>query len=231
VYIGLESVLPESLKEVSKSFNKPANYERILNYLDSSGIYPVTGFIYGMDSDKKGVSQRTWDVVQHWPPSTIPVFSPLTPLPGTPQFAKFRLEGRLEEKHWMNYKPYAAAFQPKQMTGDELTAEIRSSWGLAYSPAAIHSRLIRTRNRPFFERLIVFVANLCFRGVFFPQMDWKAWFHLFWENRKSFFEIFFRSRRWTKRAHLAPLPTPEGKIVSKIPPRILPMGELPGETS
>ena len=106
----------------------------------------------------------------------------------------------------MKYRPYAAAFQPMKMTGDELTKEIRSGWGFAYSPAAIYSRLLRTRNRPFFERLIVFVANLCFRGVFFPQMNWRAWVQLFWENKRSFYEIFFRSRSWTKRAHLNPLP-------------------------
>jgi radical SAM superfamily enzyme YgiQ (UPF0313 family) len=210
VYIGLESVLPEALKEVSKPFNKPASYDRILRYLDGSGIYPVTGFIYGMDSDTKGVAQKTWDVARHWPPSTIPVFSPLTPLPGTPQFAKFRSEGRLLENHWMNYRPYTAAFVPKQMTGEELRDEINAGWAMAYGPQAIYDRMRRTRNRPFFERLIVFVANLCFRGVFFPQMNWKAWVRLFFENRRSFYEIFFHSRRWNKRAHLVP-PTPSRK--------------------
>lgn len=217
VYIGFESVLPASLKEVSKSFNKPATYERTLKYLDGSGIYPVTGFIYGMDSDAKGVAQKTWDVVRHWPPSAIPVFSPLTPLPGTPQFAKFRQEGRLRESHWMDYKPYSAAYVPKQMTGEELNQEIRSGWGMAYSPEAVYDRMRKTRNRPFFERLIIFVANLCFRGVFFPQMDWKAWFKLFWQNRRSFYEIFFRSRRWTKREHLLPLPKPAVELRASLP--------------
>src|SRR5262245_33102572 len=148
VYIGLESVIPSALKEVSKSFNKPCNYKRILEYLDRSGIYPVTGFIYGMDSDQRGVAAQTWEVIRHWPPSAIPVFSPLTPLPGTPQFAKFRQEKRLVENHWMHYRPYATAFQPKNMNGDELYAEIRSAWGTAYSPSAIHHRLRQMRNRP-----------------------------------------------------------------------------------
>ena len=205
VYIGLESVIPSALKEISKSFNKPANYERILQYLDGSGIYPVTGFIFGMDSDQKGVADSTWDVIRHWPPSAIPVFSPLTPLPGTPQFAKFRQEGRLLENHWMNYKPYATAFLPKQMSGEELHLELRSAWAMAYAPGAIFDRMRKTRNRPLFERLIIFVANLCFRGVFFPQMNGRAWLKLFWENRRSFYEIFFRSRRWTKREHLLPI--------------------------
>jgi len=213
VYIGLESVVPEALKEVSKSFNKPANYERILSYLDKNGIYPVTGFIFGMDSDKKGVAKQTWDVAKDWPPSAIPVFSPLTPLPGTPQFAKFRREKRLLEHHWADYKPYATAFTPMHMTGDELHAEIRSAWGMAYSPEAVRTRMFKTRNRPFFERLIIFVANLCFRGVFFPQMNWKAWIKLFWENRGSFFEIFFHSRRWTRRDHLLPRAKPQSSPV------------------
>src|SRR6185503_21365547 len=98
------------------------------------------------------------------------------------------------------------AFVPNNMTGEELHKELRSAWGMAYSPKAVHTRMLKTRNRPFFERLIIFVANLCFRGVFFPQMNWKAWIKLFWENRSSFAEIFFRSRRWTRRDHLLPRP-------------------------
>jgi hypothetical protein len=156
-----------------------------------------------MDSDEVGVAGRTWEVIRDWPPSTIPVFSPLTPLPGTPQFAKFRDEGRLLETHWMRFKPYGAAFEPKKMTGDELQNEIRTAWGMAYAPDAIYSRVRRTRNRPFFERLIVFVANLCFRGVFFPQMSFRNWVKLFWENKKSFYDIFFFSRSWRKRGHLS----------------------------
>ena len=99
------------------------------------------------------------------------------------------------------------------LSGSELNEEIRSGWALAYSPTAIYQRLIRTRNRPFFERLIVFVANLCFRGVFFPQMNFKAWTRLFFENRKSFIEIFFRSRLWTRRAHLKPMVLPSISVV------------------
>jgi len=202
VYVGLESVLPESLKDVSKSFNKPANYGRILDYLHRSGIVAVTGFIYGMDSDRPGVAQRTWDVVRHYPPSAIPVFSHLTPLPGTVQFMKLREEGRLVEKHWENYKPYAAAFKPKLMSEEELREEVRSAWGMAYSPDAIYDRMRRLRDRPLFERLIIFVANMCFRGVFFPQMNLRSWLRLFWENRRSFWDVFCRSRRLSRRSLL-----------------------------
>ena len=214
VYIGLESVLPEALKEVSKSFNKPENYERTLNYLDRSGIYPVTGFIYGLDSDQKGVAKKTWAVIKDWPPSVIPVFSPLTPLPGTPQFAKLRREGRLLENHWRIYRPYASAFEPKQMNGDELHQEIRNGWQLAYSPDAIYGRMRRTRNRPFFERLIIFVANLCFRGVFYPQINFRTWLKLFWENKSSFAEVFFRSKSLSKRSYLPP--KPEVRIMPQV---------------
>ncbi len=202
VYIGLESVLPESLKDVSKSFNKPANYQRILNNLDRSGIYPMAGFIYGMDSDRVGVAEKTWEVVKQYPPSTIPIFSQLTPLPGTPQYRKLREERRLVEGHWKNYRPYAAAFQPMHMSPEELQSEVRTSWKLAYAPESIFQRMHQMRNRPFFERVIVFAANLCMRGVFFPQMNLRSWIQLFWRNRRSFWELFFHSRKLTKRTHV-----------------------------
>ncbi len=223
VYMGLESVAPGSLKEVSKSFNKPAHYGRILDYLDRSGIYTLTGFIYGMDSDQPGVAQKTWEEVRRYPPSIIPIFSPLTPLPGTQQYARLRQEKRLVEGHWRNYRAYVPPFEPKQMSAEQLQSEVRQAWLLAYDPAAILQRLRLMRNRPFFERLLVFAANLMLRGVYFPQMNFRSWMRLFWENRRSFGELFFRSRRLVLRTHVQPLHHPDPHPPGAVAPTVFPL--------
>lgn len=204
VYIGLESVLPESLAEVSKSFNKPEQYAEIIANLHQRGIYTVTGFIFGIDPDRPGVARKTWDVVSSWSPGFFPIFSQLTPLPGTPLYKKLRTENRLEHRHWMNYRPYGAVFEPKLMTRQELEREMHEAWRLGYAPANIYQRLRRMRGQLRLHKLIYLFATLAFRGVYFRQMTVRAWLRVIWENRRAVREVF------VGRDRVSPaVPTPE----------------------
>ncbi|TAM84698.1 MAG: B12-binding domain-containing radical SAM protein [Acidobacteria bacterium] len=190
VFIGLESVLPESLKEVSKTFNKPEEYGEIIGQLQRRGICCVTAFIVGIDGDRPGVARKTWEVVQNWPPGFFPVFSQLTPLPGTPLYKSLRDQGRLEERHWLNYRPYGAAFTPKHMAPAQLESEVRTAWGLAYSAEGIYRRVSRMTEMRFVSKLIYVFATLAFRGIYFRQMTARAWLKLIWQNRSSVREVF-----------------------------------------
>ena len=188
LYIGLESVLAESLADVHKSFNKPEQYAAILESLHRRGIYTVTSFIFGMDADRAGVAQQTWEVLRQWSPQFFPVFGQLTPLPGTPLYDKLRQQGRLEERHWMNYRPYGAAFDPTQMTREELEEEIQTAWSLAYAPENIYERLRQMNGKSVPEKLIYLFATLVFRGVYFRQMGVGAWLKAVLENRRALWE-------------------------------------------
>src|SRR6185369_10432219 len=68
IFVGLESVDAANLSSVHKSFNKPADYGLALDRLAQRGIYAITSFIFGMDSDTPGVAKRTGDVMKQWPP-------------------------------------------------------------------------------------------------------------------------------------------------------------------
>jgi len=199
-YIGLESVLPESLAEVNKGFNKPAQYAQILADLYGRGIYTVTSFIFGIDTDRPGISQRTWEVISGWSPGLFPIFSQLTPLPGTPLYKKLLAENRLEHRHWMNYRPYGAVFEPKLMTRQELEQEIAESWRLGYAPRNIYQRLRQMRGRSRVHRFIYLCATLVLRGVYFRQMTLTAWLSTLWQNRRALLEIL-------RRREAAPLPS------------------------
>jgi len=204
VFIGLESVLPESLKEVSKTFNKPEEYGQIIGQLQRRGIYCVTAFIMGIDGDRPGVARKTWDVVRNWPPGFFPVFSQLTPLPGTPLYKSLREHGRLEERHWLNYRPYGAAFTPKHMTAAQLETEVRTAWGMAYSAEGVYRRVSRMKQMRFVSKLIYVFATLAFRGIYFRQMTARAWLKLIWQNRRSVREVF--SLRSFTNHGIAPIP-------------------------
>ncbi|MFQ5776832.1 MAG: B12-binding domain-containing radical SAM protein [Terriglobia bacterium] len=208
VFIGLESVLPESLAQVSKSFNKPNEYQGIIAELHGRGIHCVTGFIFGIDADRPGVARKTWEVLRTWPPGFFPVFSQLTPLPGTPLFKMLRQQGRLEERHWLNYRPYGAAYQPKQMTPAELEDEIRTAWQLAYSASSVWGRMRGMRDRGRIHKLVYLFVTLAFRGVYFRQMSVRVWLSAIWNYRRALREVFAARPPLPKSAPSEPSPFP-----------------------
>src|SRR5262249_37215348 len=112
IFIGMESIDPTNLADVNKGFNKPAEYAAVLHRLAKRNIYAITSFIIGLDNDTPGVADRTIAQIRQWPPG-MPVFGPLTPLPGTPLYAKLGAEGRLTRpKHWLNFDLYRMAHTP-----------------------------------------------------------------------------------------------------------------------
>src|SRR6201988_481389 len=78
IFIGMESTDSANLADVNKNFNKPAEYESVLNRLADRGIYAITSFIFGMDNDTVGVAERTLEAIESWPPG-LPIFGQLTP--------------------------------------------------------------------------------------------------------------------------------------------------------
>jgi radical SAM superfamily enzyme YgiQ (UPF0313 family) len=207
VFIGLESVLPESLALVSKTFNKPAEYAGIIGEIQRRKMFCVTGFIFGIDADRPGVAKKTWDVLRTWPPGFFPIFSQLTPFPGTPLFKMLRMQGRLEDRHWMNYRPYAVTFKPKGMTAEELEVELRTGWELAYSAPAVLERVRRMQDRGWISKLIYLFATLVFRGVYFRQMSARAWLGAVWNYRRALWEVLAR-RAPSALAPVAMAPAP-----------------------
>src|SRR5918993_2445421 len=93
IFIGMESLDSANLADVNKSFNKPEEYEAVLNRLAQRNIYAITSFILGLDNDTPGVADRTIDQIKTWPPG-LPVFGMLTPFPGTPLYSRLEAEGR-----------------------------------------------------------------------------------------------------------------------------------------
>ena len=89
----------------------------------------------------------------------------------------------------MNYRPYGAAFQPKQMTPAELETEIRTAWQLAYSSASVLERMRGLRGRRWLHKVVYLFATLAFRGVYFRQMTVGAWLRVVWSYRRSLWEV------------------------------------------
>ncbi len=200
IFMGLESIDSGNLADVHKSFNKPGQYEEVLNSLAERGIYAITSFIFGMDQDQPGVAAKTLDAIESWPPG-LPVFGLLTPYPATPLYEKLEAANRLTRpRHWLDFRPFRMAFVPQSISIEEAEAEVDEAWRRSYSPEAMSQALKKIEGRPFSERAVLVFTRLAFRGIYFPQMKLVHWAKLLFSNRATLLQLI-REGIQAHRAH------------------------------
>jgi radical SAM superfamily enzyme YgiQ (UPF0313 family) len=183
VFIGMESIDTANLKDVNKSFNKPAEYAGVLHRLAKRNIYAITSFIVGLDNDTPGVADRTIEQIKTWPPG-LPVFGMLTPFPSTPLYKRLMEGGRLTRpKHWLEYTPYKMAHNPLKMSIDETQQELTHAWEESYSPERNLEAMNALADQHISYRITHLVMRLLFRGIYFPQMNKRAFMRVLLQNR------------------------------------------------
>lgn len=207
IFIGMESIDPANMADVNKTFSKPANYSDVLEGLRRRDIFAITSFIFGMDNDTIGVSDRTVDEIESWAPG-LPVFGQLTPFPATPLYTRLEKAGRLQRpKHWLDFAPFVMAHTPLKMTIDEAKAETMKAWQRSYSPERNREAIESIKDSPVQIRIGHLVARMFFRGIYFPQMTKLAWARLLFANRGAILSLtregltkWYRSSRKRKVA-------------------------------
>lgn len=142
--IGFESVSDTALKNIRKGFNAPDSYYTAVQNLHSKGIGVMGCFVFGLDSDDKGVFQRTLEFVNK-ANIDIPRFTVNTAYPGTPFYDRMKAEGRLIEDDWSMYDCQHVVVKPKLMTAEELQVGHHWAWKQAYNPGSIIKRLSGSR--------------------------------------------------------------------------------------
>ena len=80
--IGFETLSPDNLANVGKSFNKPHDYMDVVNKMHDHGLGVNGSFVLGFDHDDEGVFERTIEFVIR-AKLDVCYFSILTPYPGT----------------------------------------------------------------------------------------------------------------------------------------------------
>jgi len=211
IFIGMESIDPTNLKGVNKGFNKPGEYREVLERLASRNVYAITSFIFGMDNDTVGAAERTLEQVRTWPPG-LPIFGLLTPLPSTPLYKRLEKAGRLTRpKHWQEFVPFAMAHTPLKMSIDEAHREVEHGWSESYSPEALAAAVESLHDQPLGYRVNIFLARLCFRGIYFPMMGKMAWVKMLAQNRRTILKLVregFKANAWQgapARVHATPV--------------------------
>ena len=142
--IGFESLSPENLKLMNKSWNiSLQNYHSALEKIRNNGLVLYGAFIFGYDYD----SERTFKEVLEFAIKEkffIAAFNYIMPFPKTPLYRRFEEEGmRVYEKWWLGERYHLGnvAFKPKSMTTKELEDQIHNIRKEFYSFQSMMKRM------------------------------------------------------------------------------------------
>jgi hypothetical protein len=92
-------------------------------------------------------------------------------------------------KHWQEFIPFAMAHTPLKMSIEEAHAEVKYGWAQAYSPEALAHAVDSLDDQPLGYRINIFLARLCFRGIYFPMLGKLAWVKVVAQNRHTIFKL------------------------------------------
>ncbi|HEY3381727.1 MAG TPA: radical SAM protein [Vicinamibacterales bacterium] len=194
IFMGLESVNPESLKSVRKGFNRPEHYARTLERLAQQDVYAITSFIVGFDTDHPGMAETLGEQIALWPP-VLPVFGLLTPYPATPLYQKLMAAGRMiRPQHWLGSTAFKSTYEPTHFTQASAEAEVRRAWTVAYTSARFKDtqRWLVAHDKDFTAQMMFLVSRLLFRGIYFRQSTAFDWVRLLAANSPTIARIIAR---------------------------------------
>jgi len=140
LFIGFETLSPETMRSIGHKPNRPQDYLDIVNKIHDHGIGIDASFVFGFDTDDVGVFDRTIDFVLR-AKIEIPYFSILTPYPGTRLHQRLVSEGRLLTRDWSCYDTSHVVFRPKTLKPEQLFEGYLRAWKEAFSWPAMWQRL------------------------------------------------------------------------------------------
>ena len=143
IFMGIESVNAQNLKDVGKSrINKVEEYQESIKTIQETGIKVLGSFIFGFDHDDKTVFDNT---IQFCEDNRLhgANFYIFVPLPGTKLFEEMEADGRIIDRDWSHYDGNHVVFHPMLMTPNELLEGYLYAYRSFYSIHSILKRNLR----------------------------------------------------------------------------------------
>lgn len=174
--IGFETLNPENLKRMKKSFNlMKGGYEKALENLRRHEIRLYVTFILGYDEDNGDTLRETLAFAERHK-FYIVAFNHLTPFPGTPLYRRLEKEGRLlYDRWWLDpmYRYGMVPFAPRGITAEQVKQRCIEARQKFYSYASIFRRGLdfQVNARNWFMWSHYFSINLLFRSEVMQRKD------------------------------------------------------------
>jgi radical SAM superfamily enzyme YgiQ (UPF0313 family) len=143
LFIGVETVNEESLKESLKRQNVAVDMKARISNVVSHGIEPIAGLMVGFDADSRKIFEQQYDFAMQLPIGTFKVSSLSAPV-GTPLYQEMLKAGRIavdEDRLQYQTGDQLANIHPAQMTREELYIGARWLTNRLYRPEGFWTRL------------------------------------------------------------------------------------------
>ena len=143
VFIGLESINPESLKHASKGQNRITEYRAMLQAWRKARVLTYAGYILGFPDDTPEKIERDIRIIQRELPIDLLEFFVLTPLPGSKDHQTLLLKGTPMDSDVNRYDAEHVTTAHPAMTREQWQTTYDRAWHLYYSPEHIETLLKR----------------------------------------------------------------------------------------
>jgi hypothetical protein len=142
VFIGMESVNPDTLIAAKKRQNKITEYRKLLLAWKAVGAVTYAGYILGFPNDTPESIRRDIAIIQRELPIDIMEFFCLTPLPGSEDHQILYRKGVAMDPDMNKYETEHPVTAHPKMTRTEWEEIYRAAWDIYYSPEHLE-RILR----------------------------------------------------------------------------------------
>jgi tRNA A37 methylthiotransferase MiaB len=143
VFIGLESISPESLKGASKGQNQITEYRAMLQAWRKAKVFTFAGYILGFPGDTPASIERDIRIIQKELPIDLLEFFILTPLPGSRDHQVLSSNGTPMDTDVNRYDTEHVTTTHPRMTREQWQTVYDKAWHQYYSPEHIETLLKR----------------------------------------------------------------------------------------
>lgn len=147
VFIGMENINPETLKQARKGQNSITEYRALLLAWQQAGAVTHVGYILGFPSDTPESIARDIGIIQRELPVEVLDFFILTPLPGSQDHKEFFMKGVEMDGDLNRYDTFHVTMDHPRMSRQELLDAYRNAWRLYYTPQHVETVLRRSAAR------------------------------------------------------------------------------------
>lgn len=174
VFIGLESINPDSLLAAKKRQNRITEYRKMLAAWKRAGVITYAGYILGFPNDNAESIRRDIEIIKNELPLDILEFFFLTPLPGSEDHKVLWEKGVPMDPDLNKYDLEHACTAHGKMSKEEWERVYREAWDQYYSREHMETILRRSAAQPPTEKLtadllafslLVFSGAVAMEGV------------------------------------------------------------------
>jgi radical SAM superfamily enzyme YgiQ (UPF0313 family) len=143
VFIGLESINPDSLKSAKKKQNKIAEYRKMLLEWKKARVTVFAGYILGFPGETPETIKRDIEVIRRELPIDLLEFHCLTPLPGSEDHQRLFKNGTYLDPDLNKYDLEHVVTTHSNMTIAEWRRAYDEAWDVFYAPDHIKTIMRR----------------------------------------------------------------------------------------